>query len=133
MHSYKISGIQRLIFVLSIKFDPCLGLRVQTNMFSYCENIPRWIREIPGHLKAEKMCDEGVGIEPRSLAFFPDRLKTEKMCNEAVGMDAYTLGDVPDYIMTQKISNEVMRKNPAAFFLSMTILKHKKCVSRPLK
>ena len=53
------------------------------------ENVPRWIREIPGHLKTQEMCDEAVGIEPRSLAFVPDRFKTGEMCNEALGRDAH--------------------------------------------
>ena len=52
------------------------------------ENVPRWIREIPGHLKTQDMCGEAVRKEPRSLAFVPDGLKTEKVCNEAVGRNA---------------------------------------------
>ena len=54
---------------------------------SLSANVPRWIREIPGHLKTQEMCEEAVGIQPRSLAFFPDQIKTEKMCNEAVGRE----------------------------------------------
>ena len=38
----------------------------------FYENVPRWIREIPGHLKAQEMCDKAVAIELRSLAFVPD-------------------------------------------------------------
>ena len=53
------------------------------------ENVPCWIREIPGHLKTQEMCDEAVGIERRSLAFVPDRFKTGEMCNEALGRDAH--------------------------------------------
>ena len=79
------------------------------------------------------MCDEAVWTEPRYLAFVPDRFKTEDTCNEAVGRNTYTLGNVPDYIMTQKICNEAMGENLAAFFLSLIALKHKKCVSWPLK
>ena len=97
------------------------------------ENVPRWIREIPEHLKTQEMCDEAVRIEPRSLAYVHDRLKTENICNEAVQKDTYTLDDVPDHLKIQKICDEAMRENPAAFFLSLIILKHKKCVSSPLK
>ena len=97
------------------------------------ENVPRWIREIPEHLKTQEMCDEAVRIEPRSLAYVHDRLKTENICNEAVQKDTYTLDDVPDHLKIQKIRDEAMRENPAAFFLSLIILKHKKCVSSPLK
>ena len=34
------------------------------NKYSF-ENVPRWITEIPDHLKTQEMCDEAVGIEPR--------------------------------------------------------------------
>ena len=51
---------------------------------SYYENVPRWIREIPRHLKTEEMCEEAVWKKPRSLAFAPDRLKTEGLCIKAV-------------------------------------------------
>ena len=42
------------------------------------ENVPRWIREIPGQLKTQEICDEAVGIETRFLAFVPDHFKTEE-------------------------------------------------------
>ena len=48
------------------------------------ENVPRWIREIPEHLKVQEMCNEAVHIEPYSLEVVPDRLKTQEMYNEAV-------------------------------------------------
>ena len=38
---------------------------------SYYENVQRWIREIPGRLKTQEMCEEAVWIEPRSLTFVP--------------------------------------------------------------
>ena len=91
----------KTICVLSIKFDPCLGLRVLINM-SYYENVPRWIREIPRRLKTAEMCEEAVWVEPRSLAFVPDRIKTEGLCIRAVRKNAYTLDCVPDLLKTQK-------------------------------
>ena len=146
-------------FFLSIKFDPravlkankldlpracyycenrttmtkneCLGLRVLINL-SY-KNVPRWIREITGHLKTQEMCDEAARIGLRSLAHVPDRFKTEDMFSEAVVRDAYTLDNVPDHIMTQKICNEAMREKPAAFFLVPNHFITQKCVSRSLK
>ena len=48
------------------------------------EIIPRWIREIPDHLKMQEMCDEAVRIEPHSMEVVPDHFKTQEMCNEAV-------------------------------------------------
>ena len=50
------------LITLSIKFDP--------------ENVPCWIREIPGRLKTQEMYEEAVGIEPYSLAFVPDHLNS---------------------------------------------------------
>ena len=95
------------------------------------ENVPRWIREIPEHLKTQEMCDEAVWIEQSSLAFVPDRLKREDMRNEAVGRDAYALEYVPINLITQKICNEAMRENSAAFFSSLAILKHKNMYHGP--
>ena len=69
------------------------------------ENIPRWIKEIPGDLKTQEMCDEAVAFEPCSLVFAPDRVKAEDMCNEAGGRDAYTLGYVPHNLNTQEMCN----------------------------
>ena len=56
----------------------------------FYENVPRWITDIPGHLKTQEMCGEAVRIEPRSLGFVPDRFKAEDICNEAVDRNAYT-------------------------------------------
>ena len=55
------------------------------------ENVPRWIREIPGHLKTQEMCDEAVHIESYSLEVVLDRFKTEEMCNEEVRREPFTL------------------------------------------
>ena len=134
----------KTICVLSIKFDPCLGLRVLINM-SYYENVPRWIREIPRRLKTKEMCEEAAWIEPRSLAFVPDCFKIDGLCIKAVRINPYALHCVPDNLKTQKICNKAMRENPAAFFLVpdrvmmllmsthgtctmyLITLKHKKC------
>ena len=97
------------------KFDPCLGLRILINV-SYYENVLRWIREIPGHLKTQVMCEEAVWIEPRSLAFVPHRLKSKGLCIKAVRRNPYALNYVPDHLKTQKICKEAMRENPATFF-----------------
>ena len=59
------------------------------------ENVPCWIREIPGCLKKQEMCDEAVWIEPRSLSFVPDRFKTEGVCIKAVRRNPYALDYVP--------------------------------------
>ena len=67
------------------------------------ENVPCWIREIPGCLKKQEMCDEAVWIEPRSLSFVPDRFKTEGVCIKAVRRNPYALDYVPDYLKTQKM------------------------------
>ena len=97
------------------------------------ENVPLWVREIPGHLKTQEMCDEAVRIGPRSSAHVSDCFKTEDMFSEAVVRDAYTLDNVPDHMMTQKICNEAMREKPAASSLVPNHFITQKCVSRHLK
>ena len=42
-------------------------------------SVPLCIKEIPGHVKTHKMCNEEVHIEPGPLAFVPDRLKTRNV------------------------------------------------------
>ena len=97
------------------KFDPGLGLRILINM-SYYENVPHWIREIPGHLKMQAMFEEAVWIDPCILAFVLDRLKSKGLCIKKVKRNPYALNYVLDYLKTQKICNEAMRENTAAFF-----------------
>ena len=80
-------------------------------------NVPRWIREVPGHLKTKEMCDKAVPMEPYSLKFLPDRLKTEDTCIEAVRRKAYPLEYIPDNLKTQKMWNELMWKTRTVFFL----------------
>ena len=38
-------------------------------MSSYYENVPGWVKEVPGYLKRQAMREEAEVIEPRSLAF----------------------------------------------------------------
>ena len=62
------------------------------------EAIARWIKEILNYLKMQKMCNEAVGIEPRSLTCIPHHFKTQERGNEAVLMHPYLLGHVPDIL-----------------------------------
>ena len=73
------------------------------------ETAPRWIREIPEHFKMSLMC------------------------NEAVAQSSYALGYAPDYLKTQEKCKEAVSNNQQHFFLSLTVLKHQKCISKPLK
>ena len=41
------------------------------------EAIAHWIKEIH-YLKTQEMCNEAVGVEPRSLTCLPDRFKTQE-------------------------------------------------------
>ena len=100
---------------------------------SLFENVPKWIKGSPDHFKTQEICNDAVHMELHSLAFVPDNLKTEEMCNEAVRREPYTLDYHPDHFKTQKMCDAAVREDPTVFFLFLTILKHKKCVSRPLK
>ena len=63
------------------------------------EGVPRWIIEIPDHLKTQEMCTETVRIEPRFLECVPDRSKTQ-ICNETVPIYPYLLEHVPGHLKT---------------------------------
>ena len=86
---------------------------------SYYENVPRWIREIPGRLTTEEICDEAVWIEPRSLSFVPNHFKTEDLCIKAVRRDPYALDCMPDNLKTQKNVTNQCAKTKQHFFLSL--------------
>ena len=88
-------------FFLSMKFNPCLDLRVWINIF-LLEIIPVWIREIPDNLKMQEMCKEAISIEPYSLAFVPDCFKTQEICDKTIEIDPFTLWQVPDNLKTQE-------------------------------
>ena len=90
---------------------------------SYYENISRWKKEIPGCVKTQKMSDEAVEFEPRSLAFVPDSFKIEDICSNAVGRDAYTLVHVPDHLKTQEMRNKAISENPVVFCLGSDCFK----------
>ena len=99
----KVSVIRNVVPDLRTvhKIWPLSTLKALITM-SY-ESVPCWIREIPGRLKKQEMCDKAVWIEPRSLSFVPDRFKTEGVCIKAVRRNPYALDYVPDYLKTQKM------------------------------
>ena len=94
------------------------------------KNVPRWIREIPDHLKTQKMCDEAVRIESYSLEVVPDRFKTEEMCNEAVRRGPSTLYYVPYHLKTQEMCGEAVRMDPRSLEFVPGHLKQKGYVTR---
>ena len=51
--------------------------------------VPRWIKEIPDHLKTQEMCNEATRINPLSLPYVPDHPQTQEMCNAAVMEDPW--------------------------------------------
>ena len=91
------------------------------------ENVPSWIREIPVYLKTQEMC-KAMPIKPLSLAYVPDRFKTQEMCNEAERHKLCMMLSIPDHLCTQEKCNKIMHIMPVHFTLSLTILKHKKCI-----
>ena len=102
------------------------------------ENISRWNRETPEHLKTLGMCNEAVAQSSYALKYVPDYLKSPEMCkevvcnnpavlflvpdhfktqdmyNEALEVDPWSLYDIPDYLKTQKMCNEVVKDDPSS-------------------
>ena len=87
--------------VLSIKCDPCLGPRVLKNM-PYYKNVPRWIREILGHLKTQEICNKAAAEFSCALKYVPDHLKTQEMCSQAINSNPYMLRHVTDHLKTKR-------------------------------
>ena len=102
------------------------------------ESVPRWLREIPGHLKTSEMCNEAVAQFPYALGYVPDELKTQEMCDEAVdnnplvlylvpdrfetedmcikalGVDPWSLRDILDNLKTQETCNKAVEDDPSS-------------------
>ena len=74
------------------------------------ENVPRWIREVPEHLKTQEMCNKAVAGFSCALKYVPDYLKTQEMCNEAVRNNPYLLKHVSDHFKTQKMCERPLKK-----------------------
>ena len=91
-------------------------MRPINKKMSFCRDVPRWIKKVPKHLKAQEMCNEVVCIEPSSLTYVPDHFKTEKMCNDAE-KDPYRLGDLPDSYKMARVCEKIIEREPR-------ILKH---------
>ena len=66
------------------------------------ENVPRWIRETPEHLKTQEMCNETVAQFSCALRYVPDHLKTQEMYSHAVSNSPYMLRYVKDHLKTKK-------------------------------
>ena len=78
-----------------------------------CERlVPRWLREIPEHLKTSEMCNEAVAQFPYALEYVPDQLKTQEMCNEAMHENPTVLFLVPDHFKTEDMCNEALVVDP---------------------
>ena len=78
---------------------------------SLFENVPCWIRDIPGHLKTQEVRRYSVH-GAIILEYVSDHLKTEEMCKEAVRREPYILLYVLSHVMTQDICNEAVRRDP---------------------
>ena len=89
------------------------------------------LRLISDHLKMEEMCI--VYREPNSFKHVLDHLKTLETCNEALAHNPYTLKFIPNHLKTQEMCDTVVRIDPAAFFLFLSVLKLKRCVLKLLR
>ena len=70
---------------------------------------PRWIIEMPDHLKTQDMCNEAMRINPISLSYVPDHLQTQELCDAAVRENPCELEFVPDHFKTQEMCIEEVK------------------------
>ena len=75
-----------------------------------CNMSLRNLEFVPGHPKAQEMCNEAVHINPLLLVYFSDHFNTEEMCKEAVSNKAYTLRYVLDHLKTQAMCEKAVEK-----------------------
>ena len=123
--------IKKGIF-LSIKFDPCLGLRGMNKMidlfknaFSYiiegtCTVLLHILKYVSG---VQEASDEVVARHYRllleiyllpmsGLFFIPDHLKTQEMCNKEVNIEPCFLALVPYRLKAQGMCDKAMQNKP---------------------
>ena len=86
---------------------------------------------MPDHFKIQEMCNRAVEKDLCSLAEVADNFKTEELCNKAVKKDLCSLMNVPDHFKKQGICIEAVKKY-RYWQLSLTTLRHKKCMTRQL-
>ena len=72
-------------------------------------------------------------IKPYSLVFVSDHFKRQKMCAETVCKNPYWLKLAPDHYKTYKMCNKAIHITMAAFILSLTASRPKKCAIQQLK
>ena len=80
------------------------------------ESVPRWIREIPEHLKTPEMCNEAVAQFSYALEYVPDYLKTQEMCDDAVSNNPAVLFLVPDRFKTEDMCIKVFEIDPWSLY-----------------
>ena len=97
------------------------------------ESVPRWLREIPEHLKTSEMCNEAVAQFPYALGYVPNELKMQEMCDEAVDNNPAVLYLVPDCFKTEGMCIKALGVDPWVCTIPMITLKHKRWVIRLLK
>ena len=88
------------------------------------ENFLRWIREIPGHPRAQAACEkvieeepqqlynEGVHNETGILEDVPNSFKTQSMREGAVEKIPHVLRHIPDYFETPEMCNKAVEVDP---------------------
>ena len=100
-----------------------------------CESVPRWLREIPEHLKTpemctevvaqfpyvlwyvpdyQKMCDDAVHNNPAVFFLVPDHFKPEDMCIKAIEVDPWSLRDIPDNLKKQEMCDKAIKDDPSS-------------------
>ena len=72
------------------------------------ESFLRWIREIPGHPRAQGVCEKVIEEEERQLYTHPDHYKTQEMCKRAVEKYPWCLN--PHQYKTQEMCEKIFEE-----------------------
>ena len=78
--------------------------------------VPRWIMEMPDHLKTQDICNEAMCINPLSLPHVPDHLQTQELCDAAVRENPCEFEFVPDHFKTQEKCIEKVKADQSNLF-----------------
>ena len=72
------------------------------------ESFLRWIREIPGHPRAQGACEKVIEEDPWQLYTDPDHYKTQEMCKRAAEKCPWWLN--PDQYKTQEMCEKIFEE-----------------------
>ena len=82
------------------------------------------MKDVPGHLKIQEVCEKAVEENPWCLNGVPDHFKKQKMCKKVVEEKPYTL----EFFLAHFKTGEMCKTAHGNWKVFLITLRHKRCV-----